>query len=137
MFAAASASNPPLVWVKPILQRSEVPMVWLLVGLINAGVDEPIVTVTVAVVGINVLTVHCMFGDETTIVSHTPDVALTVTLAACKLLKAKVVADGDAELSVAPGNVIFRISFTAAVWLTLNTIVCFAVTADVIILPRL
>jgi hypothetical protein len=59
----------------------------------------------------------------------------TDTLEVCKLLKAKVVAEGEAELLPAPGKVIIIFPLTGMVEVVVNTMVCLAVMAVLIISP--
>lgn len=99
----------------PTFQISAVPAVDGLVGLIRVGTcvvhdpplwaEHPIKIVTVVPAAMMPLVVQVMLGE----VTATPDGLLhavagfETTFAAAKLLNAKVEAEGEAELSAAPG----------------------------------
>lgn len=134
----------PSVVVTFIFQISAEPGVWLLfVGLINVGTwveqlapdaeEQPISIVTVVPAFIApVPTVHVMSGALTVNVqAAVPAEKFAFILLADKLLKANVVADGDAELFPEPGNPITIVPPIGIAVVTVKATVCIAVIGTI------
>ncbi len=114
-----------------ILQMSAVVAAALFVGLMSVGVDEPIVMVILVPAATAEAAVHVMVGLLTTRVVPEQVAPETVTLLVTKPLNAKVLAEGDALLFAAPGNVTTMVPLAGIAVTVLNVMVCLAVTGDV------
>lgn len=118
-----------LVVLTAMIQLSEVPATFFLVGLMSVGVLLPMVIVMVVPAATILAAVHVIVGELTTNVLPEHVAPETVTLPVTKPLNAKADAEGDAVLLAAPGKVTTIVPLAGILVTVLKVMVCCAAAA--------